>query len=254
MHLATWNLEHLASDTGTGLKPRTFVGWAHLAEIAREIEADVWLLQEVDSEAVVRQVLREPCWAVRVAPRRWRDRRRSVALRTAIAVNTEKIGPERLKWTDPVKLGGWWVGARLCTEADIGIDGDTVRLLCVHLKSGCWSGNSAGMFGRPSLVCARQMNQQAAVRRWLQAGGLRIAGGDFNRVMADPADAMRKRAEGIGASVIPSPEDRPGKEGRIDHWVLNEAASRKWRKVIAETQTMKYHPENPDHEPVRIEL
>ena len=254
MRLATWNLEHLASDTGTGPKPRTLVGWAHLAGIARKIGADVWLLQEIDSEAVVRQVLREPCWAVRVAPRRWRDRIRTVALRTAIAVNTEKIGPERLKWTDPVKLGGWWVEGRLCTEAEIGIDGDTVRILCVHLKSGCWSGNSAGTLGRPNLVCARHRNQQAAVRRWLKDGGLRIAGGDFNRVMGDPTDAMRRRAERMGASVIPSPEDSPGKEGRIDHWVLSEAASRKWKNAIAEIQTMTYHPENPDHKPVRIEL
>ena len=254
MRLATWNLEHLATEVGMGPKPRTLQGWTHLAGIAGEVGAQIWLLQEVDSEAAVARVLPEAEWSVIVAPCRWRDRKRAVALRTAIAVNKRGGGRQRLRWTHSRRLGPRWMGGRLCVEVGIAINGETVRILCVHLKAGCWSKDLSRILRNPDLSCPMQWTQQAAVRRWLQGDGLRIAGGDFNREMAEPTDAMRRRVERARGSVVAATEDRTGGEGRIDHWVLNAPAARSWTKVVAHVHTMAPHPENPDHTPVSIEL
>ena len=254
VRLATWNLEHLATAAAVGPKPRTVQGWTHLARIAAGVRADVWLLQEVDSEAAVAHVLPEADWSVIVAPRRRSDRSRIVALRTAVAVSKFGGGRYRLCGARSLTLGPRWIGGRPCLEVGVELGGKTVRILCVHLKAGCWSQGLGRLLPKPTLACPIQWWQQAGFRRWLQGGGLRIAGGDFNREMARPADAMRRRAERVGASVVATAEHQATEYGRIDHWVLNAPAASSWTTVVARVHSMSSHPENPDHAPVSIEL
>ena len=254
MRLATWNLEHLATDAGVGPKPRTERGWTHLARIADEVGAQIWLLQEVESEAAVANVLPKNEWTIIVTPRRQYDRTRTVALCTAIAISNREDSKQRLIWTHSIVSGPRWMRGRPSVEASIAINGKTVHILCVHLKSGCWSRDLKYLLGRLDLACPKQWIQQVAVRRWLQGDGLRIVGGDFNREMADPNDAMRRLAERTGASVVAAIEDKPGGTKRIDHWVLNACATEAWPVAIANVHTMAPHPENPDHMPVSIDI
>ena len=47
LRIAAWNIEHLTAETGAGCAPRDEAGLDRVADYIRQVDADIWLLQEI---------------------------------------------------------------------------------------------------------------------------------------------------------------------------------------------------------------
>lgn len=210
LKLATWNLEWLMTPAGFnalkgGCVPaeaprrsarrsipcdvaadleRSATDIAGLARYARELDADVIALQEVDGANAARQVFprHEFCFTGGPAVQNTGFAiRRGVPYRCGEDLAALSLG-------DSVRRG-----------ATLTLFPGTPRelhLLAVHLKSGC----ARGQLDAREYSCARLARQGPALRAWLgheAASGARYAVlGDFNRDLL--ADGAAERADGSG--------------------------------------------------------
>ena len=194
LRLAAWNIEHLAEANGTGCRPRTDADYQALRAYAEVLDADVIAVQEVESKAAVERVFDPSRYVVvvedRVASGRGgacrgedgltiRDQRTGFAIRKGIAF-------ERQADLVGLQLGN----ADLRSGVDIVVrprGGQPVRLLSVHLKSGCSSGDR-------NEACTTLMQQVPVIEDWIDrraAEGVRFAVlGDFNRRLAQASDTV----------------------------------------------------------------
>ena len=244
MKVSIWNLENLAERSVTGPRQRIEPDYAWLRGRMARIGADVWMVQEVESEAALRRVLpQERAWKVFTGQRATGARRR-IPIRTAIAVH-ERLGDDVTFRT--VRLGPGLFGARDAVHCEVA----GVSLLSVHLKAGCWKGawSEEQSWRNADLPCPRQWVQSRAVARWLAQEGLRIAGGDFNRRF-DVDDAQRRRLVRKGNRIVPA--GTQGESGSVDWFVFNHAANQHWPDTEARPEAMPRHESAPDHEPISI--
>lgn len=194
LKLAAWNMEHLAEANGTGCRPRTDADYEALRAYAEALNADVIAVQEVESKAAVERVFDPSRYVVvvedRVASGRGgacrgedsltiRDQRTGFAIRKGLAFDRQ---PDLVA----LQLGN----ADLRSGVDIVVrpqGGEPVRLLSVHLKSGC-------SFGDRNEACPTLMQQVPVMEDWIdrRAGeGVRFAVlGDFNRRLAQASDTV----------------------------------------------------------------
>lgn len=237
LRLAAWNMEHLAEANGTGCRPRTDADYGALRAYAEALDADVVAVQEVESKAAVERVFDPSRYVVVVEDRvstgrggacrgedglTIRDQRTGFAIRRGLAFDRQ---PD--------------VAALQLNNADLrsGVDilvrprgGAPVRLLSVHLKSGCSSGNR-------NEACPVLMQQVPVMEGWIDrraAEGVRFAVmGDFNRRLAlagdsvwadwddaQPADADLSLAAGTTAARC-----NPRYSDFIDHIILDRRAA-----------------------------
>lgn len=235
LRIATWNMEHLSEDGAKGCKPRTDADYETMRRYAERLNADVVAFEEVESvKAAARvfdpdryQLLIEarppgnpfPCGEGRTLTRQ----AVGFAIRKGIAVERAPDLTD-LQLGDPNLRGGVDVTIRAPGHAPL-------RLLAVHLKSGCFSGDAAK-------ACPTLMRQVPILERWIDARaeeGVRFAVlGDFNRRLAraddvvwreiddaDPPNADLTLAEGAAA-----PKCDPRYSEFIDHIVLDARAAR----------------------------
>jgi len=237
LRLAAWNMEHLAEADGTGCRPRTDADYEALRAYAEALNADVIAVQEVESKAAVERVFDPSRYVVVVEERMGsgrggacrgeegliiRDQRTGFAIRKGLAF-------DRQADFVALQLGN--------TDLRSGVDivvrpqgGEPVRLLSVHLKSGCSSGDR-------NEACPTLMQQVPVMEDWIDRRadeGIRfVVLGDFNRRLAQagdtvwadwddgqPADADLSLAAGTtGARCNPRYSDF------IDHIVLGRRAA-----------------------------
>jgi endonuclease/exonuclease/phosphatase family metal-dependent hydrolase len=237
LKIASWNLEHLAEDGSTGCRPRNDADYAVLKAYADRLDADVVAFEEVQSVEAAARVFDpaqydiviesrsggatpSPC---RGLPGRFLNRqavgfaiRKSVSYQRLADVTALQLG-------DPNLRSGVDIVVRRQGAAPL-------RLLAVHLKSGCASGTSGE-------ACTTLQRQVPLVEAWIDARaaeGLRFAVlGDFNRRLAKagdpiwadwddgaPANADLALAEGDQA-----PRCDPRFKDFIDHVVLDRRAA-----------------------------
>lgn len=191
LRIATWNLEHLAERDGDGCRPRTEADFAELRRHAGSIGADVIAFQEVESEAAARRVFTPDAWEVVIEDRptvgqggcrgrpgqTLRAQKVGFAIRRGLAFSRNAdvrelgLGDDGLRWGVDVTIGGR----------------APVRLLSVHLKSGCNSGRAPS-----DRDCEVLFGQLRVLERWVDARaveGLPFAvTGDWNRRLASRGD------------------------------------------------------------------
>jgi endonuclease/exonuclease/phosphatase family metal-dependent hydrolase len=245
LKIAAWNIEHLAAADGEGCKPRTDADYAVLAAYAEALDADVIALQEVQSEAAARRVFPANEYDIVMngqpyppdqgtcgqnAAQKRLPQRTGFAIRRGVgytvnpslqALDTSDIPGQPVRW-----------------GADVTIAGPVpVRLLSVHLKSGCSSGNDAADDDCPIL-----MRQVPVIESWIAAretnGEAFAVLGDFNRRLG-PQDAQvwsvwqaaRKPGAGLRLAALDmagGPHAPRCDGGRykefIDHIVLSQGA------------------------------
>lgn len=208
LELATWNLEWLLSPRafrelrdscvprGTAISSRerripcdvaarlerSASDFAALARYARELDADVIALQEVDGAEAARLVFREHefCFTGR---RHVQNNgfavRRGLSFRCGTDVNGLALGDRVRRGAELVLFPG---------------EPREIRLLAVHLKSGC----GQRLLDDPKRDCALLARQVPELERWIDAqalAGRRFAVlGDFNR------DLLRDRGSARSAS------------------------------------------------------
>jgi endonuclease/exonuclease/phosphatase family metal-dependent hydrolase len=264
--VASWNLEHLAEQDGLGCKPRVEADYAILRRYADRLDADVIAFQEVESAAAAARVFTPDRYVVVMSKRpdsaRGGDcrgapgqqiRKQDVgfAVRKGLTIRRNRdmkslgLGDLDLRW-----------------GVDITIQGRRpLRLLNVHLKSGCSAGASAE-------ACATLLRQSPVVERWIdertRSGEAAIILGDFNRRLALPGDLLwrdwddgRPRGsvlslagQGLTAKCDPRYRDF------IDHLVLNRLAGLHLRP--GSFRELPYDagdsPRPSDHCPVSVRL
>lgn len=192
LRVAAWNVEHLAEAEDSGCRARTGADYARLRAYVDSLDADVIAFQEVESAAAAARVFDPAKYVVVIEARAGSGSRPECRGLPGRFLNRQAVGfairrglrferfvdVTALSLGDPDLRGGVDVTVRPR-------GGRPVRLLSVHLKSGCAS-------GREREACQTLFRQLPVLERWIDARageGVRFAVlGDFNRRLAEPSD------------------------------------------------------------------
>lgn len=239
IRIAAWNVEHLADEDGEGCRARQADNYAVLRTYIRNIDADVWLLQEVENTAALERIF-DGRWTLYVDDREIPNRgwppcyqnngRRLGMQRTAIAIRSG-LSHTRLPDIDQLDVNGYG-GLRPAVRVRLELE-PPVELLSVHLKSGCHSGTTRD-------DCPILFEQLRVLEDWLDQRSLEghavIVGGDFNRRMEQADDIfwadlndgdptpLHIAGDGEG------PRCDPRYREFIDFFVLNDQAWNRYRQ------------------------
>jgi endonuclease/exonuclease/phosphatase family metal-dependent hydrolase len=194
LRIAAWNLEHLAEADGSGCRPRTEADYAQLRAYVMALNADVIAFQEVESAAAAARVFDSASYRIFIEAREGSARRSPCRGRDGLTLNAQRTGfavrrdlaVERYDDLTALQLGD----PDLRSGVDILVRpnaGEPVRLLSVHLKSGCSAGATQE-------ACPTLFEQVPVLEAWIDARaaeGTRFAVlGDFNRRLALPGDTV----------------------------------------------------------------
>lgn len=235
--LASWNMEHLAERNGSGCRPRTDADYAAMRAYVEALDADVIAFQEVESRAAAERVFDPATYAIEIEQRTGTVRNSECRGRPGLRINPQRTGFairkdlafDRLPDFIEVQLGN----PDLRSGVDVIVrpaGGPAIRLLSVHLKAGCSSGDTND-------ACPVLFQQVPVMERWIDARateGVRFAVlGDFNRrlsmaadtVWADWDDGSPANAELSRASGDQSARCNPRYRDFIDFVVLDRGAA-----------------------------
>lgn len=169
LKIATWNLEWLHRETSAGPVPRSAADYARLRRYARALDADVIALQEVDGAEAAARVFDPQHYAFHVST--GSDRQRTgFAYRRSLEV---------MRHPDYEALDVGQV--RVGVDLSVSFAGRRLRMLSVHLKSGCFSAPLTS----PKASCRKLAAQVSPLESWIDAraaeGVAAVVIGDFNR-------------------------------------------------------------------------
>ncbi|MFS2318913.1 endonuclease/exonuclease/phosphatase family protein [Maricaulis sp. D1M11] len=265
IQVAAWNMEHLAADAGAGCEPRDEAGYRLVADIVDQVDADVWLVQEVENEQALARVFDPESWTFHVEERpstgngpvcRGRDDgNRLLMQRTAIVVR------DGINHTRGADLAALDVGQRGFLRHGVNVaiehNGLTLQLMSVHMKSGCFSGDQSD-------DCPTLFEQVPILEAWAdeqsRAGHAVLIGGDFNRRLEQAGDRVWNdindgdpvnwtvAGEGIG------PQCDPRYRAFIDFLVMNEAAAALAVEGTFTETTFEEGRRASDHCPISVTL
>lgn len=194
LKLAAWSIEHLAEANNSGCRPRTDADYAAMRAYVDVLGADVIAFQEVESHGAAERVFDPAIYTVVIEERVGTNRRGACRGREGLTINAQRTGfavrkgiPfERQPDFTAVQIGN--------PDFRSGVDlivgprgGEPIRVLSVHLKSGCSAGSS-------NRACPVLFQQVPIIESWIDkraAEGIRFAVmGDFNRRLATASDAV----------------------------------------------------------------
>jgi endonuclease/exonuclease/phosphatase family metal-dependent hydrolase len=269
LKIATWNMEHLAARNGEGCRPRTDADYADLRRHAETLAADVIAFQEVESRAAAERVFDPRRYDIVISTRPATSRGGNCYGNVGQSIRHQAVGfaiRKGLRWSRQPDLAELALGnpdLRWGVDVTIGTT-RPVRLLAVHLKSGCNSGRTPGDADCPVLF-----DQLPVVERWIDAraanGETFALLGDWNRRLATRDDAFYTEIDdGVpaGADLTLAPGDRAAicksrYREFIDHIVLGKNAAA--RLVPGSFEEYRYggipedrHPS--DHCPMSVKL
>lgn len=193
LRVATWNLEHLDDSDSDGCLPREQADYDAIATQVRDLALDIVAFQEVENEVAAHRVFPRADWHVEVSRRPdtggrlacpGRSRRLRGHLATGFAI---RRGIAYHRNPDLESLGEATPFQRWGTDITVTEDGHDLRLLSVHLVSGCW-GVENDRNSRDERDCAVLRGQIDQLKTWAdtrRAEGLAfVILGDFNRRLA----------------------------------------------------------------------
>ena len=237
LRVASWNMEHLSEDGAKGCRPRTDADYALMRTYAERLNADVVAFQEVESIKAAERVFDPAKYTVIIEQRPAGDAFPCRGLegrtltRQAVGFAIRKgVAFERAADLTDLQLGD--PNLRSAVDITVSAKGhQPLRLLAVHMKSGCASGQNGD-------ACQILLRQVPILERWIDAAagqGVRFAVlGDFNRrlaragdpIWADLDDATPANADLSLAEGATGPKCDPRFSEFIDHVVLDARASR----------------------------
>ncbi len=257
LRVATWNIAWLSRAPGRGPVPRRAADYRRLAVIADRLAADVVALQEVDGPEAARRVFDPGTYDLFFTDDGTNRQRTGFAVRRGFGVT---------RHPDLVDLAVE-TGARRGADVTLHLAGADLRLLAVHLKSGC----AGDPIDDPAAACRTLKRQQAVLERWVDArvaaGEPFLVLGDFNRRFEAPDRFWVDLDDGDppGADLVDLAEGRrpacwSGRHRQfIDHAVLGRATAG-W-VVPGSFASPDYLPEErrfeatlSDHCPIRFTL
>ena len=267
LRIVTWNLEHLNDTDAAGCVPREQADYDAIADRIRAIAPDVVAFQEVENAAAALRVFPASHWHVEVSsrPEPAGDTRACWGLpgqylehqATGFAIRKRIVYQRN---ADLYSLGDPAATQRWGTDVTVTLGDRQLRLLSVHLKSGCWSADQDSDATR-TRTCATLRNQILEVRAWADrrenegtAFGIL---GDFNRRLAISDDwAWRELSpESSPLRLLTADLEYrcdPDYEEFIDHIVLDADAAA--LLVPESTREWLRHDDHPDHCAVSTDL
>ena len=192
--LASWNMEHLAERNGSGCRPRTDADYASMRGYVDDLGADVIAFQEVESQAAAERVFDPVIYTVVIEDRVGTDRGGVCRGEPGLTINAQRTGFAIRKGVPFDRQPDFTAVQVGNPDLRSGVDlivrprgGEPIRVLSVHLKSGCSSGAS-------NEACPVLFQQVPVMEQWIDARaaeGVRFAVmGDFNRRLGTHADAV----------------------------------------------------------------
>ena len=176
LRLATWNLANLHSQNGQSIfsdsEKRHDIDYERIRCYVRLMDPDILAVQEVDGAAALQRVVDTDVYDVHVSSRLQGSvgkQNTGFAYRKGLQVRPQ---PD----VTTLNTSG---GLRHGTRIDLTHNGRTLKLMSVHLKSGCFSNTSSGA------ACASLMAQIPPLEQWIDTAAADtepfIVLGDFNR-------------------------------------------------------------------------
>jgi exonuclease III len=260
LSVVTWNMNWLHQQDKQGLTPRDGDDYGALARYARELDADVIVLQEIDGEEAARRIFDPEVYAYHISSRNHVQRvgivyKRALRVeRHPDVVELARVHSERLRYGVDFSV---FHGKR------------ELRLLGVHLKSGCFSSPFKGPYtgGEREDACLKLEAQVPVITRWMKRRASErtpfMVVGDFNRRLR-PGDAMWEAMIGeVPEAGLSAPMMRRSSqcwEGRypefIDHIVMDRRAAHDLRAqdvfqvIYAQEDAERHGYKLSDHCPV----
>ena len=193
LRIAAWNLEHLDDSDGAGCVGRNATDYEVLARRIAELDADIVAFQEVENEAAAHRVFPASDWHVEVSrrplmeesPACWdRPQAQLGHLATGFAI---RHGVNYRRHGDLTSLGAGDAFQRWATDIVVTSQGLELRLLSVHLRTGCW-GAAQDDDSENAEICATLRGQIEELKSWadtrLAEARPFVILGDFNRRLA----------------------------------------------------------------------
>jgi len=226
LRVATWNIAWLSDRDGEGKIPRRPGDYARLRDYAARLDADVIAVQEVENEAAVLRVFDAAVYRCHLTGDLDNPQRTGFVYRRGLDVVPY---PDVTGLAIEHRRRGADVGVRLGER--------TLRLLSVHLKSGCW----AAPLGADSEACVILRAQLPALEAWIDARARDDTPfaviGDFNRrfTPTDPfwtaiddgdppearlTDAARGLRSRCWGGEHPDPIDHIVLSRQVAHWLV----------------------------------
>jgi endonuclease/exonuclease/phosphatase family metal-dependent hydrolase len=181
LRIASWNLGNLHSEVGESVFPdsvkREEIDYHRIRCYIRLFDPDVLAVQEVDGEAALERVVDADVYDLHVTTG-GRLQNTGFAYKKGLTV-TEQSAVTALDTSGKLRHG-----ARI----DVEHNGQDLRFLGVHLKSGCFSNSSSGS------ACTTLAAQVPELEDWIDDAASRpeafVVLGDFNRRFNEPGDLV----------------------------------------------------------------
>ncbi|MFN3669570.1 MAG: endonuclease/exonuclease/phosphatase family protein [Brevundimonas sp.] len=194
LKIASWNLEHLAQRDGEGCRPRTESDYALLRRHAEALDADVVALQEVENRAAAERVFDPARYDIVMSSRPVSGRGGECRGLPGQQIRNQAVGfaiRKGVRWHRHSDLSGLGLGnPDLRWGVDVTVDhGRPLRLLAVHLKSGCNSGRTP-----TDADCPVLFDQLPRLETWAEDRARDdeafVILGDWNRRLSSRRDAF----------------------------------------------------------------
>ena len=259
LRIATWNLEHLNDSGAEGCVPRGQSDYDAIAAQVQDLALDIVAFQEVENEAAAHRVFPRSDWRVEMSSRpdtgpgpecRRRPGRRLGRLATGFAI---RRGIDYRRNADLEVLGEVSPFERWGTGITVTEGGQNLRLLSVHLATGCW-GEPNDNDPRDERDCTLLRGQIDQLRTWADArraeGSAFVVLGDFNRRLAVRGDWAWHILSPPSALLVLSTSElttqcNPRYTELIDHLVLGGGAEA--LLVPGSVHEWPRQGEHPDH-------
>jgi endonuclease/exonuclease/phosphatase family metal-dependent hydrolase len=253
LKLATWNLEWLTTrerNLPQDVRPKQAEDIELLQRYAADLNADVIGIQEVDGAAIAARVFPTDQYSIHMS-------HDHVVQRVGIVVRRGIHYDVHPDVTDLDLRGDLRSGVDITLQLQ-----PPLRVLAVHLKTGCFD---ARLSGRKNRSCAELREQLPSLVDWIRARhaeGIAFAIlGDFNRHMDGRDQFWRTLSEAAPLTRTTEGRSSPcwGGEAFIDHVVLGDAA-RDWvepnsLRVLTYRETgAEWKQRLSDHCPVSVRL
>lgn len=175
--IATWNIENLRAAVGVGENPRYAANYSRLREYAILLNADVIALQEIENETALVKIFDPKLYQFFVSTRSVSG---NLLQRTAFAVK-RTVSVKRHRDLEGLNTSG---NLRHGIDIEIKISEQPIRLLAVHLKSGCFDGHLS-LVDKKNSHCGKLKLQIPILEQWIderaKEGTPFFVIGDFNR-------------------------------------------------------------------------
>jgi endonuclease/exonuclease/phosphatase family metal-dependent hydrolase len=257
LKLASWNLEWLNRKSGHGPVKREDADYARLRRYVDKLDADIIAFQEVDGLEAAKRVFDTGRYELYVAEQS-DPQRTGFAYRKGLHVS---INPDYAA----LDVGQVRVGADITVE----YEGKHVRLLSVHLKSGCFD----QPLSSETKDCRKLFAQLPSLEAWIDDRAIEgisaVVLGDFNRrLFARPDEPFWRE---LDDSEPPDSDLWAPTEGQtsrcwggqykefIDHLVLNRRArelyvEQSFEQLLYDARDAEHKRVLSDHCPLSISL